>query len=292
MIYSLSIISLEVKALPDGYKEENKTEINIKLDVFEGPFDLLLALLERNKLEITDIKISLIADQYIDVLSQNFDMEIASEFLVTASWLLHLKSKKILPKPEKEEEEITEEELIRRLTQYKKYKDVTPEITEKYLYWSKSFYKMPEPLEYPKKYEPPVIEKSSFASLYSEVKTRYDLRQNDNREKMERILKVEKVSLRDKMKQVVSNIVRKTKAKFSEIFAPNKSSRAEIVTGFLALLELTRRKRVKAEQKENFGEIIISAGEELNNGNFDFAESSELEAEFENGGFGNGSIYE
>lgn len=283
---------MEVNDLPDGYKEENKTEINIKLDVFEGPFDLLLALLERNKLEITDIKISLIADQYIDVLSQNFDMEIASEFLVTASWLLHLKSKKILPKPEKEEEEITEEELIRRLTQYKKYKDVTPEITEKYLYWSKSFYKMPEPLEYPKKYEPPVIEKSSFASLYNEVKTRYDLRQNDNREKMERILKVEKVSLRDKMKQVVSNIVRKTKAKFSEIFAPNKSSRAEIVTGFLALLELTRRKRVKAEQKENFGEIIITAGEELNDGNFDFAESSELEAEFENGGFGNESIYE
>lgn len=283
---------MEVNDLPDGYKEENKTEINIKLDVFEGPFDLLLALLERNKLEITDIKISLIADQYIDVLSQNFDMEIASEFLVTASWLLHLKSKKILPKPEKEEEEITEEELIRRLTQYKKYKDVTPEITEKYLYWSKSFYKMPEPLEYPKKYEPPVIEKSSFASLYKEVKTRYDLRQNDNREKMERILKVEKVSLRDKMKQVVSNIVRKTKAKFSEIFAPHKSSRAEIVTGFLALLELTRRKRVKAEQKENFGEIIITAGEELNDGNFDFAESSELEAEFENGGFGNGSIYE
>ena len=87
--------------------EEYKTEINIRLDVFEGPFDLLLALLEKNKLEITDIKISLIADQYLDVLSQNFDMEIASEFLVTASWLLHMKSKKLLPKPEKEEEEIT-----------------------------------------------------------------------------------------------------------------------------------------------------------------------------------------
>ena len=192
--------------------EEYKSEINIRLDVFEGPFDLLLALLERNKLEITDIKISLIADQYIDVLSQNFDMEIASEFLVMASWLLHLKSKKLLPKPEKEEEEITEEELIRRLTQYKKYKDVTPEITERYLYWSKSHYKMPEPLDYPKKYEPPVIDKNEFAACFAEVRTRYLVRQNDNREKMERILKVEKVSLKDKMKQVVSSVLKKAKA--------------------------------------------------------------------------------
>lgn len=106
--------------------EEQKSEINIKLDVFEGPFDLLLTLLERNKLEITDIRISLIADQYLDILKENFDMETASEFLVTASWLLHLKSKKLLPKSEKEEEEITEEELnTPSWTQYKKYRDVT-----------------------------------------------------------------------------------------------------------------------------------------------------------------------
>ena len=94
---------------------------NRKLDVFEGPFDLLLTLLERNKLEITDIRISLIADQYLDVLKEHFNMEMASEFLVMASWLMHLKSKRLLPKQEKEEEEeITEEELARRLAQYKK----------------------------------------------------------------------------------------------------------------------------------------------------------------------------
>ena len=98
--------------------EEQKSEINIKLDVFEGPFDLLLTLLERNKLEITDIRISLIADQYLDVLKEHFNMEMASEFLVMASWLMHLKSKRLLPKQEKEEEEeITEEELARRLAQ-------------------------------------------------------------------------------------------------------------------------------------------------------------------------------
>lgn len=288
------LLRKEGKGLPEDIKTElisgNKSEINIRLDVFEGPFDLLLALLERNKLEITDIKISLIADQYLDVLSQNFDMEIASEFLVTASWLLHLKSKKLLPKPEKEEEEITEEELIRRLTHYKKYKDVTPELTEKYLYWSKSYYKMPEPLNYPKKYEPPVIEKDEFLSCYADIRTRYLLRQNDNREKMERILKVEKVSLKDKMKQVVAKVMSKTKAKFSELFSPKKSSKTEIVTGFLALLELTRRKRVKAEQKENFGEILITPGEEINDSNFDFAGDGDINADFENADFSTGGV--
>ncbi len=261
--------------------EEQKSEINIKLDVFEGPFDLLLTLLERNKLEITDIPISLIADQYLDVLRENFDMEIASEFLVTASWLLHLKSKKLLPKPEKEEEEITEEELIRRLTQYKKYRDVTPEITERYRYWSKSYYKMPEPLDFPKKYAPPEIGILEFAACYAEVRMRDRLRKNDNRENMERILKVEKVSLRDKMKQVVANVIRRTKAKFSEIFSFQKSSRAEIVTGFLALLELQRRKRVRAEQKENFGEIEILPGEEIEDGDYDFAGDGDLNGDFE-----------
>lgn len=263
--------------------EEQKSEINIKLDVFEGPFDLLLTLLERNKLEITEIRISLIADQYLDILKENFDMETASEFLVTASWLLHLKSKKLLPKPEKEEEEITEEELIRRLTQYKKYRDVTPEITECYQYWSRSYYKMPEPLEFPKKYAPPEINAAEFAACYAEVHLRHILRKNDNREKMERILKIEKVSLRDKMKQVVANVLRRTKAKFSEIFSIQKNSRAEIVTGFLALLELQRRKRVRAEQKENFGEIEILPGEEIKNGNFDFAGENDLNEDFENG---------
>lgn len=270
--------------MPEEEKEYSRSDIiNIKLDVFEGPFDLLLTLLERNKLEITDIRISLIADQYLDVLSANFDMEIASEFLVTASWLLHLKSKKLLPKEEKEEEEITEEELIRRLTQYKKYRDATPEITDRYKFWSRSYYKMPEALHYPKLYAPPVLDASELASIYRDINGRYLLRQNDNREKMERILKVEKVSLKDKMKQVVANVIKKAKTRFSEMFSSKKSSRAEIVTGFLALLELQRRKRVRAEQHENFGEIEILPGEEIDDEDYNFTDESDLNGDFEDG---------
>ncbi len=255
--------------------------VNIKLDVFEGPFDLLLALLEKNKLDVTDIQISIIADQYIDVLNADFDMEIASEFLVMASWLLHLKSKKILPKEEKDEdEEITEEELVRRLTLYKKYRDATPEITEKYDYWSRSYYKMPEALQYPKLYQPADIDIDDIVSVYRDVNERYKLRHNDNRENMERILKVEKVSIKDKMKQVVSNVLRKAKTCFSEMFSAAKNSRAEIVTGFLALLELERRKRVRVRQTENFGEILVLPGEDIENDDYGFTDDSGLNGDF------------
>ena len=234
----------------------------IKLDVFEGPFDLLLTLLEKNKLDIVDINICAIADQYLEILKDNFDMDIASEFLVMASILLRLKSKRLLPQEEKEEEEISEEELIRRLEEYKKYKDITPKITEMYDFWSKAHYKMPEKIHFPKRYMPIAIDADKLALCYTDVKNRYDDKQNDNKEKMDDILKTEKVSLRAKMRQVVNHIVRKVKTTFSSIFT-KKESKAEVVTGFLAVLELDKRKKITVRQEENFGEITITPGSDI-----------------------------
>ena len=239
---------------------------DIKLDIFEGPFDLLLTLLERNKLDIADISVSMIADQYMDVLHQNFDMEIASEFLVMASTLLHLKSRRLLPKEEKVEEEISEEELIRRLTEYRRFKNIAPEIGKLYDHWSQSYYKMPEPLHFPRVYLPVEIDMQEFNDVYAEIVARNVEKKNDNRQKMERILKVEKVSIRDKMKQIVTKLIRKTKSTFAEIFDKKQSTRMERVTGFLALLELDRRKRVSVRQEKLFGEIEIIPGEEFGDG--------------------------
>ena len=239
---------------------------DIKLDIFEGPFDLLLTLLERNKLDIADISVSMIADQYMDVLHNNFDMEIASEFLVMASTLLHLKSRRLLPKEEKVEEEISEEELIRRLTEYRRFKNIAPEIGKLYDHWSQSYYKMPEPLHFPRVYLPVEIDMQEFNDVYAEIVARNVEKKNDNRQKMERILKVEKVSIRDKMKQIVTKLIRKTKSTFAEIFDKKQSTRMERVTGFLALLELDRRKRVSVRQEKLFGEIEIIPGEEFGDG--------------------------
>lgn len=245
---------------------------DIKLDVFEGPFDLLLTLLERNKLDIADISVSLITDQYMEILHNNFDMEIASEFLVMASTLLHLKSRRLLPKEEKAEEEVSEEELIRRLTEYRRFKNIAPEIGKLYEYWSKSFYKMPENLNFPRVYTPVDIDMQVFVGVYREIEARNLEKRNDNRQKMERILKVEKVSIRDKMRQIVSKLIRKTKSTFAEIFDRKRSSRMERVTGFLALLELDRRKRVSVRQDKLFGEIEIIPGEEFGDGDMQLIE--------------------
>ncbi len=235
---------------------------DIRLDVFEGPFDLLLSLLERNKLNIADVSISLIADQYIEVLKNNFDMEMASEFLVMASTLLHLKSRRLLPQKEKEVEEISEEELIRRLAEYKKYKDLAPFVAARLEQYSGSYYKMPENLNFPKIYLPVSVDPHKLAALNETLMKQLKEKQNDNTEKMEHILRVEKVSIKDKMKQIIRKIANFARTKFSEIFG-RESSRTEKVTGFLAMLELDKNKHVKVTQKELFGEITIEKGEEF-----------------------------
>ena len=96
----------------------------IKIENFEGPLDLLCHLIDKNKMDICDVKISNITDQYIDYINkmEELNLEITSEFLIMASTLLYLKSKTLLPVDNEEKEEISEEELLRRIIEYKKYK--------------------------------------------------------------------------------------------------------------------------------------------------------------------------
>ena len=113
--------------------QSNKYEL--KLDNFEGPLDLLVYLIDKDKMDIYKVNISDIADQYIRYIEeqQQMNLEIASEFLVMASTLLLIKSKGLLPKEVEDEAEITEEELIRRILEYKKYKEISKLFKEKSL---------------------------------------------------------------------------------------------------------------------------------------------------------------
>ena len=237
--------------------EENVYQI--KLDMFEGPFDLLLTLLEKNKLEIMDIPISVIADQYVDFLfsSDVFNMEVASEFLVMASTLIHMKSRKLLPQPEKEEEEITEEELKARLVRYKRFKEVASVLAEHMDYWSGAFYSTGEPLTFKPREAMVELNSRELADAYTKVYARYVESRNDNTDKMQRILKTEKVSLREKIRQVISTVKKKAKVAFSEMFNMNQNTKLEVVTGFLAVLELDKCKQVTLKQKKLFGEIEV-----------------------------------
>ena len=119
----MSILTLETK------------KYSIKVENFEGPLDLLCYLIDKNKMNIYEININEITDQYIDYLKEQekLNLEIASEFIVMASTLLYFKSKKLLPKQEEETEEITEEELIRRIVEYKKFKEISKTFKENIL---------------------------------------------------------------------------------------------------------------------------------------------------------------
>ena len=121
----------------------------IKIDNFEGPLDLLCHLIDKNKMNIYDINLSEITDQYIEFLKEQekLNLEIASEFVVMASTLLFLKSKNLLPKQEEEEEEITEEELIRRIIEYKKFKEISKVLREKYIIFSNRYYGFEEKID-------------------------------------------------------------------------------------------------------------------------------------------------
>jgi len=124
--------------------ETNKYKV--KVENFEGPLDLLCHLIDKNKMDVCDIKISEITDQYIAYLNamEELNLEIASEFLIMASTLLYLKSKTLLPNDVEDEKELTEEELLRRIIEYKKYKEITKTLKECAENNSKKIFKNPE----------------------------------------------------------------------------------------------------------------------------------------------------
>ena len=118
----------------------------IKLENFEGPLDLLCHLIDKNKMDIYDIKIAEITDQYIEYINkaEEMNLDITSEFLVMASTLLFIKSKGLLPKQDQEVEELTEDQLIARIIEYKKYKEIATKLKENYIKFSNRIFNLPE----------------------------------------------------------------------------------------------------------------------------------------------------
>lgn len=233
----------------------------IKIDNFEGPFDLLFHLFEKNQVNIYDIPINEITDQYMDYLfsMQEMDLEIASDFLLMAATLLHIKSKMLLPeKKEVKEQEIDPiDELVSRLLEYGKFKEFTHELREREHYWDKATYKLPEPFEV--KHTELVFELDPVAlkDCYVGILKKNLRKVNKGAQNIVQILQHEKVSLRSKIREVMRNLIDFSNVRFSKLFSLKQNSRTEVVTGFMAILELTKLKRVWLEQEKPFSEITI-----------------------------------
>ena len=238
--------------------ETNKYEL--QLDNFEGPLDLLCYLIEKNKMDIYKVKISDIAEQYINYLQEQekLNLDIASEFLVMASTLILIKSKGLLPKETEDEAELTEEELLRRIIEYKKYKEISKKFKENINEFSKRFYKLPDNIELPKQ----TIEKKYYIddviSAYTELVKKNEEKKNENAKNIEKIAIHDTYTVADKVKEIFRELVNRPKFVFGKLFKLSEKPKAEVVTAFSGVLELSRRNKINAEQTELFGDIIIS----------------------------------
>lgn len=231
----------------------------IRLDNFEGPLDLLCHLVDKNKMDINEVSISQITDQYIEYINamQELNLDITSEFLVMASTLVYLKSKSLLPKQVEDEAELTEEELIHRIIEYKKYKEISKKLKEQFEMYSKRFYKIPDKIELPNRKLEENYSKDLIEEAYKKLLDRNKEKVNKNAINIEKIAIVETVTVTSKVKDIFRELVKKPKFIFNKLCKTKKYTKLETVTAFTGLLELTRRNKVTTQQEKIFGDITV-----------------------------------
>lgn len=231
----------------------------IKLENFEGPLDLLCHLIDKNKMDIYDIKLSEITDQYIAYISQmeEMNLEVTSEFLIMASTLLYIKSKNLLPTEVEDERELTEEELLQRIIEYKKYKEISKKIREFYEQNSKRYFKLQENIELPKQKLEREYKKETIIELYTKIVENNKNRLNQNAKNIEKIAITDTYTVGSKVKEMFRELLRKPKFIFNKLYKVSESNKNEVVTAFTGLLELSRRSKVITSQEELFGDIVV-----------------------------------
>ena len=237
--------------------ETNKYKV--KLENFEGPLDLLCHLIDKNKMDIYDINLSKITDQYIEYINdmEKMNLEVTSEFLVMASTLLYLKSKNLLPNQVEDEKELTEEELLQRILEYKRYKEITKTLREMSANSGNTVFKLPEEIELPKQKLEKEYKKEVIPEIYAEIIEKNASRLNQNAKNIEKIAITETYTVADKVKTMFKELLHHKKFVFNKLFSSKKCSKPEIVTAFTGLLELSRRSKVLTSQEELFGNITV-----------------------------------
>lgn len=235
-------------------------EYKVRLEVFEGPLDLLLYLIKREEVDIYDIPIERITKHYLEYMEtfQTLNIELAGEFIVMAATLLYIKSRMLLPVDQQLPEEDAEDddprwELIRQLVEYKKFKEAAERLREREALRDAMFPRMPATPDLPP-VENLLIEEVGLFDLinaFQKVLKRLEPKQEDLRE-----IFAENFTVGDKIDAISRLTASGVPLRFDELFS-GSASRAEIVVTFLAMLELIRMKLLKVRQEAVFGEIWI-----------------------------------
>ena len=238
----------------------------IKVADFEGPFDLLLHLIRKNKMDIYNIEIYKITNQYLRYLDEmkEMDLEITSEFIVIAATLIEIKSKSLLPKVkvEDENEEDIENKLKLRLIEYKQIKAVSSFFKERHINSGEIYSKKPEIIEIEEEKAPRSNEDIfknltliDLYNIYNNILDTYHNKQN-NINVLQRKIYTDKYKVEDKMKELLDRFNNANVIEFRSIIKESESKLETVVT-FLALLELIKLRVIIAYQEGNFKEILM-----------------------------------
>lgn len=235
---------------------------NIKLDIFEGPLDLLLHLIKKNEVDIYDIPVAVITEQYLEYIDmmKEMNLDFAGEFLVMAATLVHIKSKMLLPVdeeavPEEEDGQDPREELVRRLLEYQRYREAARELSEKTLLGRDVFARGGDiPLE-------ELEEGVGFVNV-SVFDLMEALKSVLARAPKERTIELtsERFRIADKINHIMELLGRETSSTFAALF-PDGATRGEIVVTFLAVLELAKLLMIKIHQTDD-GVIRVYVSDE------------------------------
>ncbi|MBQ9155534.1 MAG: segregation/condensation protein A [Eubacterium sp.] len=245
-------------------------KIELRLDAFEGPMDLLLHLIEKNKVNIYDIPIVTITEQYMEYLEamkEEYPLDSLSEFLVMAATLLKIKSRMLLPREEESSEEDPREELVRRLVEYKMYKYAAGELKDLSVDAEKIFYKpetVPKEIrEYVEPVDPAAIvgdiSLDKLGETFRMVMRRRKDREDPVRSRFGKIRK-ERYKVEDRMQDIRRQVRGMKRINFKTLL-DIQPSREMIVVTFLAVLELMKVGQITVSQEGNFDEIYLDSAE-------------------------------
>ena len=258
-----NIVSNDTNDFSANNENVDSEKLTFKLENFSGPLDLLLTLIKKSKLDIEDIQISELTEQYLEIMKDitTVDLEVASEFIEYAALLIEIKSKKLLPKiVDNDEEELDPEYVLKlRLREYQYFKEVNEKLGK--LESNDKFYKQPE--KEANKFRIIIKDMELDKLLDAFVGIMHKVNKIEKGKESKEIAK-ESFTVEQKISTIKDTLISRSHIKFSELFLES-SSKEEVITTFMALLELIKMQVIKVSQDDLFSDIQIEkTGEEIN----------------------------
>lgn len=240
--------------------------VHVQLKQFDGPLDLLLQLVGKAKIDLKDIFVSQITEQYIDIVrnAPDYDMDEASEFIAMAALLVEIKSRSLLPKPPKPEEEDPEQALIQRLIAYRQFKETTAQMAEFEKSAKQVFGKLPE--EYPLPPQEVQLDNLTLEALWQALKRISTRTPAEPQQAVFRLRDIRRDSFTvEGCMEAIESRLREGRVSFESLFT-DQPTKEEVVTLFMAVLEMLKLGKVHVRQKDMFQRITLVPGRRVEDG--------------------------